>query len=350
METIFCAQSAFCFYRTPPQVLSMCPTIETPGSQAERIAFATLPSVLTIFGAPLHLLIFNRNQHTSASNIKRHLWNSELPRNALVDVPGIGTLTSPAFTLFLLAREVDAIELAMAMYEFCGEFSIYEPSPEIEDALKSTSGLQGWTRVIEDSGKPSSLWMRPPLTTREELEKLSSQLKGTRGCRTFDKALGMLFGVTRSPFEAQTAMLLGTSRSMGGYGLLVETNKTIPLTTSAKRLGQRSYCVADLYVESPDGTRCADVECQGKAVHSSLGAAGSDADRTTAIESMGIDVVLVSYSQITSTERLRLVVELISEKLGMRFRPKTARQAEAETFLRSHLFIDWRTICDVKHN
>lgn len=327
MDEVFCAQSAFKFYRTPPQVL-MGKT-----------------SIRQIFGYPTHTLIQSRSEHFSSDQKKMHLWTGELPLGALVEIPGVGTITSPLMTLFTMATAFGKVELALAMYEFCGEFSIYEPSDE-EEASCSTSPLGAWDRVIDAAGRPTSLWMRPFLISLDELLPFAQSLKGRRGYRTFLDAAKMVLGVCRSPFEVQAAMLLGLPRKLGGYGFDLRTNEQLNLTRQARRIAQRGYCVADLYVASKDGTCAVDVECQGAAVHSSLGAAAPDADRTTALEAMGVDVVLLSYAQIADPMRLATVAGLMAAKLGEALRPKTARMVMAESDLRRRIFIDWRTLCD----
>lgn len=345
---IFCAQSAFGFWRTPPQVLAVLPAVPQPGSQGERMSFHDHPTVRYVLGCPFHTLVFDQANRTNAKYNQTHLWSGKLPAGALIEVGGIGTVTSPLFTLLTMAPSVTPVELAMAMYEFCGEFSVYNPPEEYENLTQRHTRPDEWSRVFESSGRPTSLWMRPALISIDDLRDFANSIKGMRGARTFREAAAMVLGVTRSPFEAQACLLLGSKRTQGGYGLSLRTNEVLRLDQQAKRLAQRDYCVADIYLESPDGTRCVDVECQGAAVHSSLGSASSDADRTTALESMGVSVVLMSYGQLVHTDRLKLVVELIAEKLGVKMAPKSARMVAAESKLRHQLFIDWRSLCGLR--
>ena len=347
MDPIYCAQSAFKYYRTPPQVLALLPEIPVARDRGTRMGLRKNPTVINTLGLPMHTLVFDGSQRTNAKFTTTHLWTRELPPEALREGTPVGTVTSPLFTLFTMATSVDAPELAMAMHEFCGEFTVYEPSDEVESALDQAPALGGWRRVVGDHGEPTSLWQRSALIEPRELAAFGERMAGYRGCRTFQKAAGMVLGATRSPFEVQAAMLLGIPRALGGHGFSVQTNKVIALTAEAKMLAGRDYCVADIYIESVNGRLAVDVECQGAAVHSSLGAATSDADRTCALESMGIDVVLLSYAQVQDAARLDLVADLIARKLGEPAAPKTERMVEAEKALRRALFIDWRGLCGV---
>lgn len=348
MDTIYCAQSAFKFFRTPPQVLALLPEIPIARDRGTRMGLRHNAMVQNALGLPMHTLVFEDSQRTNAKFTKQHLWTKELPAEALIEDTPVGTVTSPLFTLFTMATSVDAAELAMAMHELCGEFAVYEPSREVEEALGQAPGLHGWRRVVDDAGNPTSLWQRPALVQPHEIAAYADRMAGYRGCKTFRQAAQMVLGATLSPFEVQAAMLLGLPRRLGGYGFSVQTNKAIPLTGAARKLAGRDYCVADIYIESKDAKLAVDVECQGAAVHSSLGAAASDADRTCALESMGIEVVLLSYAQMFDPERFGIVADLIARKLKEPLAPKTERMDAAEKALRRQLFIDWRGLCGVK--
>lgn len=195
--------------------------------------------------------------------------------------------------------------------------------------------------MFDSKGTPTSLWQRPALLTLDQLHSFVRQVKNVRGGKTLARALKMVAGLTRSPFEAEAALLLSTSRRLGGYGLKIETNKIIPLTAKARKIYQHEYCEADIYIESPDGHRVVDIECQGTAVHSGDVASISDANRTTALESMGIAVILITYQDVKNPERLEVIVQHIAEKLGISYPEKTAAMIEKERSLRDELTSDW---------
>lgn len=307
-----------------------------------RMSLRDRPLVSNVLGYPIDTLVLEPTSRTGASLYNPTLWTGELPQGAVIEVEGIGEVTSPELTLFTMARAIPVLELTLAMYEFCGEFSVYKPSEEIESELANAP--YGWRRVASARGKGTNLWMRSPLTTIERIRAFADKMNGRRGIRAFSDAAALVSGVVRSPMEAQAALLLSAPRSLGGYGLEVQTNRTIRLSPAARKLAQRDYCIADLYLESPDGTRAVDVECQGAVIHAGETASESDADRTTALESMGLDVVLLSYGQMANRQRFALAVDLIAQKLGIRLRTKTTRMLNAELDLRRRIMIDWATI------
>jgi len=239
----------------------------------------------------------------------------------------------------------------MAMYELCGKFTVYAPSKELEALLPSPDDARklgfGWQRVVDPRGMPSSLWMREPLVEIHELKDFAEDIKGVRGARTFSAAADMVLGVTRSPLEVKAAMLLGLPRTKGGFGFLLETDRVIRLDASARSIVGKDYLVADLYLESSDGTRALDIECQGAVVHSGLGAAISDADRACAIEAMGIGLLYLTENQLRSGHKLELFAELVGDKLGQKLQQRTDRMRRKENELRFHLSKGWEGLCGV---
>ena len=48
------------------------------------------------------------------------------------------SVTDPLNTLFTMTRSVSSCDLVLAMYEFCGWFSVFKPSPAVDIALEQT--------------------------------------------------------------------------------------------------------------------------------------------------------------------------------------------------------------------
>ena len=83
------------------------------------------------------------------------------------------------------------------------------------------------------------------------------------------------------------------------------------------------------------------VECQGKSVHATEAAGILDSDRTTALTSMGYEVILLTYEQIKDAKSIQVVCDLIARKAGAKRHQKTARARQAQENLRKTLFGDW---------
>lgn len=347
MEGIICGPSALSYLRTPPQVLDLLPSIPISRDRATQTFISTSPAFKELFGETVHTLVSSVSEHTNAKHIKQHLWSGPLPPQATIDDPAVGIVTSPLLTLLTLAQHCTDIELAMIMHEFCGEFAVYRPSDEVEKALPKTNDARlayGWERAPSKDKRPSSLWQRSHLVEPHELASFAREVRGHRGARRFERAAAMLQGVTLSPLEVRTALLMGLPRTLGGRGIKIETNATIRFTQAASKIAHRSYCIADILITSPDGTHVVDVECQGASVHDGIEARISDADRTTALESMGVSVILVSHDQIASHDSFNVVMDLVERELGQRLPAQTSRMVKSEEALRGDLFQEWETL------
>ena len=105
--------------------------------------------------------------------------------------------------------------------------------------------------------------------------------------------------------------------------------------------GKTSEVPIDLLLSSPDGRRQVAIECQGKASHGRAGDGLRDADRMTALQAMGYDVLLLTHRQISDEDRFRAIVKAVCRMLDAEYRDKSADEQRAEALLRSELFVDW---------
>lgn len=349
MDEIVTGISAFNYYRTPPQVLFCLPPIVYLPNKSQRRYITEQPAIQYALGSPLHLLVFDRNAHTGAASVKHHVWTSRLPKEAICDSEVCGQVSSPLFTLLTMASAVSETQLILAMYEMCGSFAVYKPTPQMAALLAGNSGTHldskfGWRCVADAAGRPTNLWQRAPLIELDELHAFSQEVKGLRGSAAFERAARAVTGMCASPFEVQASLLFGLPRARGGWGMTFENNKVLRLSGQAKSIALKDYCVADLYFESPDGHRVLDVECQGNVVHGAPQANVLDAERTTALRASGVDVVEITHAQLRSQSRTLALMEHIHDSLGITLRPKTPRHMRAEQLLRSNIFIDWASL------
>lgn len=98
------------------------------------------------------------------------------------------------------------------------------------------------------------------------------------------------------------------------------------------------YAEADIYVESHNGEICIDIECQGEAFHTGNIAEARDAERTLAVESMGIEIMPVTYRQISNSRAYEELLAQLYSKLKLKRRSKNEKQLQAERELRASLF------------
>ncbi len=299
---------------------------------------------------PLHRVVGSDRQRARTVFYKTHVLAGELPFGTTQETDHGFDVATPAFTLFTMANCVSRTHLLMAAYELCGSFTVFRPTNEAESKLKQAyqQGFPplgfGWQRVRDTKGNNTNLWKRDPLLTIEELRRFANQLDGRRGSKNLRWAAEHVTGICASPFEVQASILLGLPRNFGGQGLPVLNNYRIPLNDRARALYHHSCCYADIYLEASGTQPAVDIECQGKSVHASEAAGISDAERLTALESMGIPVIPLTFKQLSNDHSFKAVKHLIEQKRGIKFRFKTERQQRAEQDLRREVFINWETL------
>lgn len=324
--------------------LPMAPASET---DPNRMRLLKTPLVTEVIGSPVHLLTDRACSSRAGKRVVRHVWSCEMPIGSVEESPFGLSVTSPLFTLLTMAATHSVLQLAMAMYEMCGTFAVFEPSENIEELLHREriaycfSPGFGWRRMGDGAPRASALWERPSLVGLDELRNYAASISGMRGVKRFTQATGLVSGVTASPLEAQASMLLGFPRRLGGEGFSLQNNVELDLNREAKRLSGRNKRVGDIVITSDNGERCVVVECQGRAFHGSAEAKIADSDRTTALQSMGYEVILMTYAQLVDPLKFETVVKLIKRKLGMRNRAKSPVQEKATAKLRSELFRGW---------
>lgn len=347
--------SSFRLHRIPYQVLMLCPSIPPLWDNVRDPFLAKHPVIHEILGCPLHVLVSNRKDRRTAKNVRTHLVESHLPAEAIVDsVLGVQTC-SPFFTLLTLARDLNTIELAMAMYEFCGNFSVFKPSKTIEEPLKTRDAIdlskrpEAWKRVRSSaattSGKTSSLWMRPPLVSIDELHSALDEYPHFHGKAKFREAANLVTGITSSPFEVQLSMLLGLPQQMGGKGMPFFTNNAkITLTKEARGIYPHNFILADLLFEGNENHPDIDVECQGAIIHESEKQTISDSNRSTALATMNIEVLWITHEKISSASAFQPIAGLIAKKIDYPLPELTEEARRRENELRRNLMIDWSAL------
>ncbi len=246
MDEIVCANTAFRYWRCPPQVRDLYPRL--PSSDDGWRALSQAPFVTDILKTPIITT-------TAPGCVNYH---SELRTTIhCVDASGVDStletamgfrVTNPLATLFTMARFVSQADLVLAMCEFCGWFSVFEPTAAAEAELsKADNAVQDstteslfeldesqdeaqWKRVyarvkvkeqVNAKGtnvqkktkeitrfKGTSLWMRKPLIELHELHEYARKMKSRKWGAKFYNAARMVTGIAASPLEVAGILLL----------------------------------------------------------------------------------------------------------------------------------------------
>lgn len=136
MHEFFCGPTSFALHRIPPQakqVLPAFPYIET-SLDRRRLSLHEPGSYWP--SLPLHILCADKTGKTRAMGIREHVLTAELPPGSFQTDDTLGlTFASPQLTLLTLAPLVSIYQLAMAAYELCGAFAIFDPGPELQEQI-----------------------------------------------------------------------------------------------------------------------------------------------------------------------------------------------------------------------
>lgn len=381
METIICDISAFLFWRTPPilRLLAAAPEddpclsrlicrdelLSLRTEMAERIPLCkkslengtmwrgSAEAARSIRDAsmylapsldfPVDVLVAERRHQHISSSTKTRLWTGGVPLGHKASISDELWVTSPAFTLQQLAARATLGRTVLLAAELCGSFSVYEtPEPfrsllERWAAVGGIPSYGGWSPCFDAKGNLTDLWTHEPLTTPNELLELAQKSESRRGRARLAAVAELVTAGAASPFEAKIGTLLGLPRRLGGegYGGFVH-NKRIQLPDFARALAQRDCCYGDLVWE--DGL---DLECQSAMYHDNSQSFLSDADRTAALEYLGMKVLPVTYEQIKCPVRLEALSRTIAQLRGISYRDKTPREAAASAALHSEILLDW---------
>ena len=347
MDLTLCGQSAFYYYRIPPHVLGLYPAISLGNIDRRCCGLGSHAVVKDLLHAPLHRLVFTRAQSGSRSLFKSHLLTQEPPPGSFRQTEHGFDVTSPEFTLLSLATQVSRNQLLMACYEMCSSFAVFTPCERTQQQLDEAISLKfippdcGWKRIVDTKGNDTNLWKRAPLLSAADIAAFAKQAAGLRGVKQLRWAAERMAGQTASPFEVQTSMLVSLPRDEGGLGIGITNNARIPLSEAARSLYDKTCCYADILIESVTDSMGVILECQGRSAHDSEAASLSDAERTTALTSMGYDVIQITYGQIKDKRSFGNLAELIHKKAGLPYTPKIKQECDAEDALRQELLVDW---------
>lgn len=280
--------------------------------------------------------------------MRQRLFLGELPRESVLETEHGFLVTSPLLTAFIMSRHLTDLQLLLVLAEMCGLFAVCALPAALEAELSraiesgAIPATFGWARCPSEDGAASNLWRRDALVLDGDLDRFCSDVCGMRYGNRFIAVSQLVPLGAASPFEFEAYLLLALPRSLGGEGFCgIELNVEVMLSTSARAIVGKSRVYIDLLLSSPDGRRQVAIECQGKASHGRTGDGLRDADRMTALQAMGYDVLLLTHRQISDEGRFHAIVKAVCRMLDAEYRDKSSDEQRAETLLRSELFVDW---------
>ncbi|WP_321972601.1 hypothetical protein [Paratractidigestivibacter sp.] len=383
MDVLICDSTAFRYWRIPPiaQLLAAAPEADIrlakvlSGNDLELLSARALRAcekfakphcgnagelyrtmldavpLLSLCGdGPFDLLSKDNRDVRRSSLVEPKVWSAGAPVGGTREATELFGVTSPEFTLQQLAARASLERTLLLASELCGGFSVFRPPAEIAGVIQRLCNrgvlpkIGGWEPCLSGSGKLTDLWKRPPLTTPSDLKHLAETSDSSRGRARLSLVADLVTPDAASPFEVQAGILLGLSARRGGAGLDgFKFNHKVWLTPDAALLSKRGSCSCDLYWD--EGL---DVECHSITWHAERDSQLSDFARETALELMGIEVLPITYEQLSSPRQFDAIVRIITSKLGRKQPAKTkTSQAAANRLWKEVLKVDWLRLPDV---
>ena len=387
MDAILCDISALAYHATPP-VLRQAPLDEAALTQCtrtpvlSRARFSTLPEIravrenllgpLKAVPLPIHLLSPGI-VHGSTGLVRWHSGAVELsPHDLLAVADGVAVLTTFA-ALRHLARSLDVVRLARALFELCGLYSISletQRSKVALDALQASGALPRgtgrwsayygadgqpllfpdascsdtvWEPCLHEDGTRSDLWRRPPILGLDAIRNAVETLGDDAASMRLRRALELVRPGSGSPWETITAMLLCLPRKMGGEGLpRLQLNRRVEVS-GTHGYGSRGYVLDGCWdagthwpqrifpVKAFRKARELGVpilpctlEIDGAAFHQGRSAFARDSARRTALARAGIATQSISPAQVRNVAMWDEWVDVLAQELGFERVPATS--------------------------
>ena len=250
---------------------------------------------------PIEALVPSRDHMTRTHRLKTHLWSSNLPSGAFIDLGNGIYLSSPRFLFLQLVPILSEAELIALGCELCGFYSCW----------KAPSSLRPNTEPTDYKGTTYEL---KPATTAQKLAAYIDRSQGMRGVRSARKALDWVLDNSASPAETAVYLLLCLPRRMGGYGLpKPELNVKVRVTTSTTH--EMRY--PDLFWAG-----CSlDVEYQSDLSHTGEWMRYRDSRRAVELEAERITVLPLTRLQLLDVDQFNSFVTSVRRIMNRRARP-----------------------------
>ena len=382
-DVVICGESALRYWRTPPVMRAMTSGsrqlvpvetsrlallqhdahIELPFYQAceaspkagrpvgdprwallRQLSYRLAPSLV----APVDVAVSDPDERRRSKLLHPTVVPESLLEGNVVPAAVGAFVCSPALTLLQLAARLDEVRLLMVATELCGCFSVYRAAPCLARMLEELrvggwdEAVLGWRATFSRDGALTDLWSRPAPTNSDELRDVAQQAWGRRGSRRLARVAELLVPGAASPLEARAGILLGLSPRYGGMGLGgFSHNERVDLDDRARALAGRDVCYCDLYWPGHGLARALDLECHSASFHLGEAHELSDADRSLALQSMGIEVAQMTNAQLTSLRRFDALAEMVAAHVGRDLPERDAAFLARRATLRRIVLSDW---------
>ena len=235
-----------------------------------------------------HILVAGAESRNRTKGFKRHVWNGPLPDGSFYRIGEDLYITSPEFSLVLIAQRLSLIDLTLLCCESCG-------------------------RYVRDPAHPKGFYKRPAITNIMRIEAFIEKLGPARGTAKLRNALRYALENAWSPMESAVALLMSMPVRLGGYGFpkpLLNYRKHFSLEEA--RMANREHVDLDVYFKDFNVA----VEYNSDEDHTGAARIASDAIRNNTIEYIGIRVMILTWGQVRYLGSFDDAMKQLANKLG----------------------------------
>ncbi|MEC4175241.1 DUF559 domain-containing protein [Adlercreutzia sp. R21] len=258
---------------------------------------------------PVHVVSSSPSRNMRTNLFAAHTDASSLPRGALVSLgPNVHVASAP-YVFVQMASRLPFVELLELGYELCGTYR---------------RGCGGGTVRYQVA----------PLTSTRQLAQFVQQNPGMKGVKRARRALRYLADGSESPRETKCALLFGLPAALGGYGLgIPKMGHQVECSDEARAIAETRTLRCDLYWPAAR----LDMEYQSREFHEGELHRIRDSRRVNALRTMGIDVTLVTESELDGLFACDVIAQTARKKLGKKGRKHAFNVHERRLRLRRQL-------------
>lgn len=259
--------------------------------------------------SPVHVVSSSASRNMRANLFVAHTDAGRLSRGALVALEANVHVASVPYAFVQMALKMPFVELLELGYELCGTYR-------------------------RCCGGGAVRYQTAPLTSTRQLAQFVQQNPGMKGVKRARRALRYLADGSESPRETKCVLLFGLPAALGGYGLgIPKMGHQVTCSGEACAIAETRTLRCDLYWPSAR----LDMEYQSREFHEGELHRIRDSRRVNALRTMGIDVTLVTDSELDSLFACDAIAQTVRKKLGKKRRGRTFNSHDRRLRLRRQL-------------
>lgn len=315
-----------------------------------------------IVSRPVDLLVFSKDQRRRGKQAHFHVWGGLVPAGSMVRLGERLLVSGPELVIIQHAgyqlkrwplikrftRDLHADEDALAFAGLDPNDVVYDHPLHWERTVRIVRLAMlvcefcGTYRLAVGEGKPR--YRVAPLTSKERIEQVLSQLGGVFGERRVREALRLGFEGSASPMETALVMMLTLPVEQGGFGLpRPQMNHTVDVRGLSYAPASLEQVTPDLLWEGEEGRRAVALEYDSDEFHG----VGEDATPAARSRKAGEDAVRANVLALkgylclrATTETMRSVgnVEVLARQVAFGLGRTLREPSKVEALRRRRVF------------